>query len=232
MFKKHTASCTVRRYCLLILDGHSSHATAGFDKFCTERDIIPLYLLPYLSHLLQPLDVSCFSPLKRLYGQKTEEMMQNGIHSINKEDFLYIYPTVHQHTLSLSNIQSGFAATGLVPLSPERVLSNNQSFNGPGKTPANICQLDQQKKRIQHLRSHQTVSPSTLEQAVDKVIKSAEITMQNTILLQQEVNQLCVANQHLKRKRHQRYFLATGGSLTGAEGQQKAQEHEEQLQES
>jgi len=77
------------------------------------------------------------------------------------------------------------------------------------------------------------VSPSTLEQAVDKVIKSAEITMQNAILLQQEVNQLCAANQCLKRKQEaSRYFIATDGSLTGAEEQQKAQEYEEQLQES
>jgi hypothetical protein len=36
---------TVGRYRLLVLDGHSSHATAEFDKFCTERKIIPLYML-------------------------------------------------------------------------------------------------------------------------------------------------------------------------------------------
>jgi len=77
------------------------------------------------------------------------------------------------------------------------------------------------------------VSSSTLEQAVDKVIKSTEIIIQNAILLQQEVNQLCAANQCLKRKwEASRYFIATGGSLTDAEGQQKAQEHEEQLQKS
>jgi len=124
VFEKHTASRTVGRYRLLILDGHSSHATAEFDKFCTERKIIPLYMPPHSSHLLQPLDVSCFSPLKCLYGQKIAEMMKNGVHAISKEDFLYIYPTVHRQALSASNIQSGFAATGLVPLSPNRVLSS------------------------------------------------------------------------------------------------------------
>ncbi|BCR86319.1 uncharacterized protein ACHE_30306S [Aspergillus chevalieri] len=44
MFEKHTASQTAGRYRLLILDGHSSHATASFDQFCTERRIIPLYM--------------------------------------------------------------------------------------------------------------------------------------------------------------------------------------------
>ncbi|KKA21179.1 hypothetical protein T310_4795, partial [Rasamsonia emersonii CBS 393.64] len=98
-FKTYTASYTVGRYHLLILDGHSSHATAGFNKFCTEKNIIPLYMLShmlsYSSHLLQLLDISCFSPLKCLYGQKIGEMIQKGIHTIDKEYFLYIYPTVH-----------------------------------------------------------------------------------------------------------------------------------------
>ncbi|KKA21527.1 hypothetical protein T310_4444 [Rasamsonia emersonii CBS 393.64] len=56
--------------------------------------------------------------------------------------------------------------------------------------------------------------------------------MQNTILLQQEIHQLCTENQRRKRKREApRYFIQAGGSLTGAEGQQKARELE-QLQES
>ena len=88
-----------------------------------EKNIIPLYMPPYSSHLLQPLDVSCFSPLKHLYNQRVQEEIQKGIHSVRKEDFIHIYPAVHQQALSSSNIQSGFAATGLVPLSPERVLS-------------------------------------------------------------------------------------------------------------
>ena len=62
-----------KRYCLLILDGHSSHANANFDHFCMERWIIPLYMSPHSSHLLQPLDISCFAPFKHYYGQKIRE---------------------------------------------------------------------------------------------------------------------------------------------------------------
>ena len=51
IFEKYTASQTVGKYRLLILDGHSSHATADFDHFCTERKIIPLYMPPHSSHL-------------------------------------------------------------------------------------------------------------------------------------------------------------------------------------
>jgi len=83
-----------------------------------------------------------------------------------------------------------------------------------------MYQLNQQKKWIQHLQSHQSLSPSTIEQAVDKVIKCAEIIMQNAILLQQEIHQLCAENQHQKRKQQaSRYFIQAGGSLTGAKEQ-------------
>ena len=110
----HTISQTAGQYRLLILDGHSSHGTASFDQFCTERKIIPLYMPHHSSHLLQPLSVSCFAPLKHLYGQKIREMTQGGIHTIDKREFLSLYTGVHYRASSRANILSGFAATGLI----------------------------------------------------------------------------------------------------------------------
>ena len=75
IFEKYTSSQAAGQYCLLILDGHSSHATASFDHFCMERRIIPLYMPSHSSHLLQPLDISCFALLKQYYGQKIREMV-------------------------------------------------------------------------------------------------------------------------------------------------------------
>ena len=71
--------------------------------------------------------VSCFVPLKHLYGQGMQEKMQYGIHSIGKKDFLQIYPAVHQQALSTSDIKSGIAETGLIPLAPDRALDFSQS---------------------------------------------------------------------------------------------------------
>ena len=87
--------------------------------------ILPSFSLPtYLPFSqLEGLDVSCFASLKHLYGQRVQKEIQKGIYLIKKEDFIYIYPAVHQQALSSLNIQSGFEATGLVPLSLERVLS-------------------------------------------------------------------------------------------------------------
>jgi len=44
-------------------------------------------------------------------------------------------------------------------------------------------QLDQQKKQIQHLQNQKNqISLSIVDQVVDKVIKSAEVTMQNIVM--------------------------------------------------
>jgi hypothetical protein len=70
IFNKHTQSYTIGQYRLLILNGHGSHSGPEFNQFCTENLIIPLYIPPHSSHLLQPLDVSCFSLLKHIYKQE------------------------------------------------------------------------------------------------------------------------------------------------------------------
>ncbi|QSS48833.1 hypothetical protein I7I53_08964 [Histoplasma capsulatum var. duboisii H88] len=79
---------------------------------------------PHSSHLLQPLDVSCFSPLKKAYGRQVEEQMRLGINHIDKEEFLTLYPAAHMEALNENNIKGGFKATGWVPYNPEQVLSH------------------------------------------------------------------------------------------------------------
>ena len=61
-YSKHHSTGAKR---LLILDGHSSHLSAEFDTFCKKNAIICLCMPPHTSHLLQPLDVGVFGPLKR-----------------------------------------------------------------------------------------------------------------------------------------------------------------------
>jgi hypothetical protein len=73
-----TSERTVGRYRLLILDGHGSHLTPQFDAICRENDIIPLCMPAHSSHLLQPLDVGCFGPLKKAYGGSVESRSRLG----------------------------------------------------------------------------------------------------------------------------------------------------------
>ena len=76
----------VRR--LLILDGHESHHSLGFQELCKENNIYTLCMPPHSSHLLQPLDVGCFSPLKRAYSREIEALIRHHINHITKLEFL------------------------------------------------------------------------------------------------------------------------------------------------
>jgi hypothetical protein len=78
VFNPYTQNRTIGTYRLLILDGHGSHGTPEFDQFCSQNSIIILCMPPHSSHLLQPLDVSCFSVLKHFYGQAVSELMRVG----------------------------------------------------------------------------------------------------------------------------------------------------------
>ena len=85
-----------------------------------------LYMSSYSSHLLQSLDISCFTLLKQYYGQKMREMMQNGIHAINKMDFLSIYRKIHHQAFLKTNMSSGFAAAGCYRTSHDNLTWQDQ----------------------------------------------------------------------------------------------------------
>jgi len=122
-FDQWTRGRVVGQYRLLILDGHGSHATPEFDTYCSENQIITLCMPPHTSHLLQPLDVGCFGPLKNAYSRLVQDLARQGIFHVDKSDFLDMYQQARLLVFSSQNIISGFRATGLLPFNPERVLS-------------------------------------------------------------------------------------------------------------
>jgi hypothetical protein len=122
-FDTYTKERTLGTHRLLILDGYGSYVTPEFDQYCADHSVIVLCMPPHSSHLLQPLDVSCFSVLKRSYGRLVEQKMSLGVNHIDKQEFLYLYQQARAEALHENNLRAGFAATGLVPFEPNRVLS-------------------------------------------------------------------------------------------------------------
>ena len=57
------------QYCLLLLNGHSSHKTFEFLSYSHQHQIVVFCLPAHTTHKLQPLDVSCFQSLKAYYQQ-------------------------------------------------------------------------------------------------------------------------------------------------------------------
>jgi len=53
---------------MLIIDGHSSHITGNIITLCIHNCIDLLIPPPHYSHLLHPLDVSVFGPMKQFHA--------------------------------------------------------------------------------------------------------------------------------------------------------------------
>jgi hypothetical protein len=77
----------------------------------------------HFSYILQPLNVACFSFLKKAYGTQIEKLVRARISHITKEDFLPAFCDAFKKSLTESNIRAGFQGAGLVPLSPDIVIA-------------------------------------------------------------------------------------------------------------
>jgi hypothetical protein len=235
-FEKSTSLRKLGVYRLLILDGHESHHSDEFEEFCKEHNIVTLCMPPHSSHLLQPLDVSCFSPLKKAYGRQIEDLMRQQITHITKEDFIPAFRAAFEVSLTESNIQGGFRGAGLVPFDPERVISTldlklrtpTPQNSCPGtaqpwtsQTPSNPTQAISQSSFIkERVTRHQGSSPTSILDAVDQFAKGTSKVMHQLALLQAEVKDLRKANETLsKRRNRKKSRLQAGGSLNLQEAQ-------------
>jgi hypothetical protein len=242
VFEPFTRPLTVGAYRLLILDGHSSHLTPGFDQACKKYNIIPCCLPVHSSHLLQPLDVGVFSVLKRLYGTAVENRIRIGLHHVDKNDFLAMLIPVRIQSYTIQNIKSGFSHAGIVPFNPEKVLSQLQivireatpapsrpstssSKNWSPRTPYNPRTLERQAKSIKKLLNmSNSGSSSPSRSAFNQLIKGSYIVMHNAAILAKENHDLREAVDQLQKRRTRRTRAPPNeGILTASQGRELAQ---------
>jgi hypothetical protein len=121
-FDLSTTNRSTGPYRLLILDGHESHHSADFERYCKKNKIITLCMPAHASYLLQPLDVGCFGPLKQAYGRQIEHLIRCSITYISKTEFFSAFYAAFQATFTESNIKGGFKGAGLAPFNPENVI--------------------------------------------------------------------------------------------------------------
>jgi hypothetical protein len=122
-FDRSTTNQSIRLYRLLNLDGHESHHSADFERYCEDNKTITLCMPAHSSHLLQPLDVGCFGPLKKAYGREIEHLIRRSITHISKTEFLPAFYAAVQATMTEKNIKG--TCKGAIPVSfnPESVVS-------------------------------------------------------------------------------------------------------------
>lgn len=221
---------------LLILDGHESHHSVKFELYCEKHNIVTLCMPPHASHLLQPLDVGCFGPLKQAYGRQIEGLMRGHVSHVSKLEFLCAFREAFALAMTPGNVRAGFARTGLVPHSPEKVLCMlNVQVQTPSppdkrcstgrhwvsKTPWNTLEAASQSKLIKtRIARHQGSSPTPMLDAVDQFTKGTKAIMNEVTLLRAENSSLQKANGSLsKRRSAPKPRVQQGGSLSVKEAE-------------
>jgi hypothetical protein len=141
-FEPQTRSKANGRKRILLCDGHDSHITAGFILHCLRNNIILIILPPHSSHLLQPLDVAVFGPLKTAISTQLDRFIRTGISRVQKVEWLTGYIKARSIALSSRNILSGWSGAGLIPFAPTSILRKisgrpgNNSILTPPRSPS------------------------------------------------------------------------------------------------
>lgn len=235
-FDMYTKDRTKGVYRLLVLDGHESHHSSEFEKYCQAQKIITLCMPPHSSHFLQPLDVGCFGPLKASYSKQIEKMMRMQITHITKDDFLAAFLEAFNTSMTVTNVQAGFRATGLVPYDPESVIDRldqrpytplplNSRSETPNswvtKTPQTSYDINQQSTTIKNkIAKHQNSSPTHMYNIIDAQARGMSKMAHKLVLLEAELKDVRTANEVLsKRRKAKKTRLRQGGSLSFQEAE-------------
>lgn len=98
---------------LLILDGHASHINPTLVELAIEKNIHLLCLPAHTSHLLQPLDVAVFKPVKTQWKKIVVDFYQK-YHKANldKVSFPPLLRTLTEKAFRRSHAVAGFESTG------------------------------------------------------------------------------------------------------------------------
>ncbi|KAF7914544.1 uncharacterized protein EAF01_000950 [Botrytis porri] len=116
VFIPQTAFSNSKKARLLVLDGYGSYEITQFILKCFKNNIYLLFLLPYISYVLQPFDLLIFFFLKHKYWYKLNKLgsLFDSIF-IGKRNFLVYYQKAKLKSLTLNNIILGWRASDLWP---------------------------------------------------------------------------------------------------------------------
>ncbi|KAK5987494.1 MFS-type transporter clz9-like protein [Cladobotryum mycophilum] len=121
-----------RIFRLLVIDGFTGHTTLEFIEYCIEFDIVVAVFPPHSTHILQPLDVGVFQPLKNSQQKVLRALLQSSLLNFSRLDFLTSFKRTYDEGFTRHNIITGFEKSGIYP---------------PSSGPAIRALLDQQRKQ-------------------------------------------------------------------------------------
>lgn len=210
---------------VLICDGFGTHETVEAMEFCLENNIVLCRLPSHTSHKLQPCDVGVFAPLKGAYRDEADRMFQGGANTIGKQHFTSLYSRAREKAFTKKNILASWAACGLFPFNPERVLRVTpkplaQSTSPRADETVGCCHQDVPQTPITPVSAGGLVSlhnlikqdvcildgmgKQRLERHVQKLADAAQISFAERALLHDQNQMLVSMNNEAKVRRSTR----------------------------
>jgi len=112
---------------MLILDGHGSHIQLDFLWECRQANVELLFLLSHSSHILQPLDLGTFAPLKAHYRKCIMDLAQyDDAVAVKKCRFVNCYQQAREEIFNSRYLRVCWKAVGLFPWNPQKALNSSQ----------------------------------------------------------------------------------------------------------
>ena len=116
MFEHFLEYAPPARPLLLLLDGHSSHYCPEVIKACAAEEVIILALPPNTTHIIQPLDRGCFSPLKSQWKEVVQSYMaKNHGKAVTRYEFSSLFAKAWYSAMTAKNMHAGFKIIGVFP---------------------------------------------------------------------------------------------------------------------
>ena len=100
---------------LLLLDEHLTHISTTLIETALDEDITILKLPPHKTDKLQPLDVTCFGPLKREWEKQLNEWIWGLKQPMKIPMFVDKLSKIWHRCLTEDTIKSGFGSTSVFP---------------------------------------------------------------------------------------------------------------------
>jgi hypothetical protein len=122
-FELQTRKLRTGRFRLLIFDGFDAHTDFKFVRFCQLHDIVPYQLPSHSTHLLQPLDVGCFQPLKHYHGQAIASEVRSGADTFTRQDFLFALRDIRKETFTEKTIIHAWKKSGCHPVDVDIIIN-------------------------------------------------------------------------------------------------------------
>ena len=130
----------VTRPVIIWTDWHETRNNYYLAKQLQELNIILYGLPPNTTHMMQPLDVAVFGPLKKEWSRGAKNFEHKNPDSvINQVNFAEVFLPIYYSCISEGNIRSGFSKCGLYPFNSDSPdYSKLESASAQQEEPASL----------------------------------------------------------------------------------------------